>query len=147
SGTIKNNEDEEIFIDSSPRNAIAGTLFLDEKVGLLQKRTSLWRHPHNPTQAVKLGELITYNQLFWRQKPRTVLEGTLYGIISETAHLSLISILKYSYFPTLNFVWGMLEIDYKNKTASGTLWEIWEDNEKDTDFPEHYLFNYLYSIT
>ena len=145
--TIKNNEDVEIFIDSSPRNSIAGTLFLDEKVGLLQKRTSLWRHPYFPDQSKKLGALITFEQLFWRRIPRTILEGTLYGLISSGVHLSLLSVFKYSFFPDLNFVWGRIEIDYKNNKVDGTLWEIWEDNEVDENLPEIYQFDYLYSTT
>jgi hypothetical protein len=144
-GVIKNNEDVEIFIDSSPRNSIAGTLFLDEKIGLLQKRTDKWRHPYKPTQSVRLGDLITYEQLFWRRVPRTILEGTLYGLISAGNSISLLSVFKYSLFPDLNFVFGKMEIDYKNNKVDGTLWEIWNDNETDTDLPGHYIFNYLYS--
>jgi hypothetical protein len=144
-GVIKNNEDVEIFIDSSPRNSIAGTLFLDEKIGLLQKRTERWRHPYKPTQSVRLGDLITYEQLFWRRKPRTILEGTLYDLISTGNSISLLSVFKYSLFPDLNFVFGKMEIDYKNNKVNGTLWEIWNDNETDTDLPGHYIFNYLYS--
>ncbi|HZW66940.1 MAG TPA: hypothetical protein VFF23_14700 [Hanamia sp.] len=146
-GVIKNNEDVEIFIDSSPRNSIAGTLFLDEKIGLLQKRTAQWRHPYKPTQSVKLGDLITYEQLFWRRITRTVLEGTLYGLISSGTHISLLSVFKYSYFPELNFVFGKMEIDYKNNKVNGTLWEMWNDEETDVNLPGHYTFNYLYSTT
>lgn len=147
SGVIKNNEDVEIFVDSSPRNSIAGTLFLNEKVGLLQKRTEYWRHPYKPTQKVKLGDLITYEQLFWRRVPRTILEGTLYGLISGGAHISLLSVFKYSLFPDLNFVFGKMEIDYKNNKVDGTLWEIWNDEESEANLPDHYIFNYLYSTT
>jgi hypothetical protein len=143
-GVIKNVNENEIFIDSSPRNSIAGTLFLNEKVGLLQKRTSLWKHPYQ-TQSKKLGDLITFEELFWRQKPRSILEGTLYGAIKIGAYISLLSVIRYDYFPTLNFVFGKLEIDYRNNKAEGTLWEIWEDNERDSDVATQYKFEYLYS--
>src|SRR6185312_2936987 len=50
-GNVKNNNDSEFFIDSSPRNSIAGTLFLNQMDGILQKRTVKWRHPYFPTES------------------------------------------------------------------------------------------------
>lgn len=141
-GIIKNTEDLEIYIDSSPRNSIAGTLFLDEKEGVLQKRTSKWKHPYL-TQSKNLGDIITYEQLFWRNKPRSILEGTLYGLINSGSHISLLSVLKYTYLNNLNFVFGRLEIDYKNNKLDGTIWEIWQDEESNVAF--NYDFEYLYS--
>jgi hypothetical protein len=141
-GTIKNVNEEEIFIDSSPRNSISGTLFLNEKIGLLQKRTSKWKHPYL-TQSKNLGDLMTFEQMFWRHKPRTILEGTLYGAISGGSYISLLSVIKYDYFPDLNFVFGKLEIDYRNNKFDCTLWEMSEDNEPDVNI--RYKFDYLYS--
>ena len=43
----KANVDTEITIDDSPRNTIAGTLFLSTKTGLLQNRTQFWRYPYD----------------------------------------------------------------------------------------------------
>lgn len=141
-GTIKNVNEEEIFIDSSPRNSISGTLFLNEKIGLLQKRTSKWKHPYL-TQSKNLGDLMTFEQMFWRHKPRTILEGTLYGAISGGSYISLLSVIKYDYFPDLNFVFGKLEIDYRNNKFDCTMWEMSEDNEPDVNI--RYKFDYLYS--
>lgn len=143
-GIIKNTSEEEIFIDSSPRNSISGTLFLNEKIGLLQKRTSKWKHPY-PSQSKNLGDLITNEQMFWRHKPRTILDGTLYGINQSGSYISLLSVLKYDYFSTLNFVFGKLEIDYKNNKLDCTLWEMWEDGETDSNAALQYKFDYLYS--
>lgn len=141
---IKNAEDEEIFIDSSPRNSIAGTLFLDSSTGLVQDKTTRWEHPYL-AQSLLLGDLITFEQLFWRRLPRTILEGSFYGLLSFANHVSMLSIFKYTYFPDLNFVAGTMEIDYRNNKFSGTLWEIWNDNETDADLSETYEFKYLYS--
>ena len=143
-GTIKNVEEIDIYLDSSPRNAISGTLFLNEKVGVLQKRTSKWMHPYLPASD-NLGKIITFEELFWRSKSRTILEATLYGAINTGAYISLLSIIRYNYLSNLNFVFGQLEIDYKNNKLNGTLWEIWADEELDSDLAYGYNFDYLYS--
>ena len=88
---------------------------------------------------------MTFEQLFWRRKPRTILEGTLYGLISAGAHISLLSVFKYNFFASLNFVFGRMEIDYKNNKVDGTLWEMWSDEETDDDLLSNYLFEFLYS--
>jgi hypothetical protein len=229
-GNIKNNNNSEIFIDSSPRNSIAGTLFLNEMVGVLQKRTVKWRHPYFSTESKNLGELVTFEQLFWRKNPRTIVEGTMYGlinnytnpygisiyitidpltnietvtvsftstppgtdavaigyfngqwnyfsgsptsprtitipggiypfvvvftgvslIVAEQYHnpksiFSMLSIVRYSQFAGANFVSGKQTIDYKNNNFTGTLWEIWDDGEQDSELTDTYAFNYLYS--
>jgi hypothetical protein len=225
-GNVKNNNDSEIFVDSSPRNSIIGTLFLNEMDGVLQKRTVKWRHPYL-NQSENLGNLITFEEMFWRRKPRTILEGTLYGLVrnllnpygcsilvtidplhdtehvsvswtsvpagctgvnvsyfdgvwhdnpgSTTSprtfdltggnyvfkvsftgtdevfyfsdfndHFSLISVLNYAQFSGFNFVAGRLSIDFKNNKFTGTLYEIWDDGEQDSDLTDTYQFNYLY---
>jgi hypothetical protein len=224
-GNVKNNNDSEIFIDSSPRNSIAGTLFLNQMDGVLQKRTVKWRHPYL-SQSENLGNLVTFEEMFWRRKPRTIIEGTLHGltlsppnpygcniyetidplhntehvVISWTStpvgttgvvvsyydgtwhdnagttspitldltagnyafkisftgtsevfyfndfnnHFSMLSIVRYAQFSGFNFVSGKQTIDYKNDKFTGTLYEIWDDGEKDSDLTDTYQFNYLY---
>lgn len=226
-GNVKNNNDSEIFIDSSPRNSIAGTLFLNQMDGILQKRTVKWRHPYFPTESKNLGELITFEQMFWRRKPRTIIEGTLYNLINNVilpyglslyytinplagtghaviswtavptgttdvkvsyyngswqdssgltsprtlnitagiyifkvaftgtsevyyftpsaVHFSMLSIVRYAQFQGFNFVSGKQMIDYKTGKFTGTLYEIWDDGEQDSDLTDTYAFNYLYS--
>lgn len=226
-GNVKNNNDSEIFIDSSPRNSIAGTLFLNQMDGVLQKRTVKWRHPYFPTESKNLGELITFEQMFWRRKPRTIIEGTLYNLINNVTlpyglslyytinplagtehaviswasvptgttdvkvsyyngswqdssgltsprtlditagnyifkvsfigtsevyyftpsavHFSMLSIVRYAQFQGFNFVSGKQTIDYKTGKFTGTLYEIWDDGEQDSDLTDTYAFNYLYS--
>jgi hypothetical protein len=227
-GNVKNNNDSEIFLDSSPRNSIAGTLFLNVKDGVLQKRTVKWRHPYFPTESENLGNLITFEEMFWRRTPRTILEGSLYGLIKNMplpyglsiyqtinlltgiehvsvswtsvpagatgvivsyyngswqdstgsttsprtlditagnypfkiaftgtsevyyfyqseVHFSMLSILRYSQFSGFNFVSGKQTIDYKSGKFTGTLYEIWDDGEQDSDLTDTYAFNYLYS--
>lgn len=78
----KANEDVEIFIDDSPRNSIQGTLFLSTFTGLLQDRTTTWMRP-TVTEARRLGDITTFEQLFWRRTARTKLEGQMYGLIQN----------------------------------------------------------------
>lgn len=77
---IKNNSDTEIFVDDSPRNSICGSLFLDQLEGILQKRTSRWGHPYLSGQSERLGELVTFEDLFWRKQQRSILDGSFYGL-------------------------------------------------------------------
>lgn len=81
---IKNKEDVEIFIDSSPRNSIAGTLFLPSLTGLLQTRTTKWKRG-TVGESRNLGDITTNEILFWRRIPRTILEGTFYGLVAGGA--------------------------------------------------------------
>lgn len=145
--TIKQNEDEEIFLDDSPRNSIAGTLFLDAMSGVLQKRTAQW-FLNNPADTRRLGDLTTFETEFWRRKTRSVLEGTLRGLVSADTggdHISMLSVFLCSIFPNVNYIWGKLEIDYKNNKCTGTLWEIYDEGETDGDLTSTYEFKYLYA--
>lgn len=237
SENIKQNGEEEIFIDDSPRNSIAGTLFLNSVTGLLQDRALQWEHPYIGTP-FPLGQLITFEQLFWRRVSRSILDGTMYGLVApldksnviyytitnttsdfstvaphtlnvlaaigdlvengdritistmiftlvltvisgggtlvltvaETvtnitttsanivvdrpyrfsdgnfSHVSMLSVFKYTYYNNLNFVFGLLNIDFKNNKFTGTLWEIWRTGEVDGDLTSSYLFNFLYAL-
>ena len=80
--TILNKTDDEIFIDDSPRNSIGGTLFLDSFTGYLQDRTVNWNRK-NIVEQKRLGEIITFEQLFQKRVPRIKLEGTLLGLVQK----------------------------------------------------------------
>lgn len=149
---IKNNNEREISIDVSPRNSIAGTLFLDSLTGVLQDRATQWKRKPR-TESLNLGEIATSENLFLRRTPRTLLEGNFYGLITaeqekdyvdQANHLSLLSVCRYTYFPTHNFIFGRLEIDYSQNMASGTLYEMYKDTETDSDLDYVYVFQFLY---
>lgn len=142
--TTKNIDEKEIFLDSSPRNFIAGTLFLESTTGVLRDRCDTWSRATAPYEDLKLGHIITFEELFLRKEARTLLEGNFFGLLSGENHLSLLSVLRYTYFPTHNFIFGKLEIDYRNNMASATLYEMYKDNEADIDLSYNYIFNYLY---
>ena len=65
--------------------------------------------------------------------------------ISTKVHLSLLTVIKYLPKSTLNYIFGMLSIEYKEIIARGTMWEIYKDGEVDSDFTRNYDFKYLYN--
>lgn len=143
---IKQTEENGIFIDDSPRNAIAGTLFMPSLTCDLQDRTTRWNIDSRTDK--RLGDLTTYEQEYWRRIVRSILEGTFHGLISADTggdHVSMLSVFNYTFFPGLIFVAGTMEIDYRNNRFSGTLWEICTDTEVNADLIETYIFKYLYS--
>lgn len=152
--TIKNTDEKEIFVDSSPRNSLAGTLFLSTLTGVLRNRAVKWERDTR-TEALNLGEITTEENLFLRRIPRTLLEGNFYGLITpeETAagpvqvvdHVSMLSVCKYTFFPLHNFIFGRLEIDYRNNMAAGTLHEMYKDNEAASDLTDFYIIHFLYA--
>lgn len=121
---IKQNDSLEIFVDSSPRNSISGTLFLNAMAVNIQKRAGQWRHTYFNESEI-LGQLTTGDEMLWRKKTRTILEGTVYG----TSGVSMLSVFKYDQLQNLNFVFGYVDIDYKNNNFTGTLWEMYYDGE------------------
>jgi len=140
----KQNQDITIRIDDSPRNAIAGTLFLDTSTGVLQDRTTAWRYPADANGWV-LGELTTLDELTWKQKTRAKFEGGFNGLWQNNLPISLLTIARMSFTPTKNYTFGLLTIDYKNNRYDGTLWELYDDN--DPAFDPDYTFKYIYSTT
>ncbi len=139
---INNRNESEILIDDSPSNSINGTLFLSTFTGALQDRVRLWTLGADITE-YKLGNITTLQELFWRRIQRVKLEGTLYGLL-QTNHLSLLTLLRYNYFPDSNFIFGQCEIDYRNDNVRGTWYEMYKDTEDDSDLVEIYAFKYIY---
>lgn len=135
---IKNSSDTEILADDAPSSVIRGALFLQSFTGPLQDLTTLWKRGV-ATGEFRLGQINTIDELFARRIQRLKLEGTLLS-----AELSLLNIITYTPLAGLNFLWGMLSLDYKNNTATGTLWEQYNDTEVDADLVENYIFKYLY---
>lgn len=143
----KNNENLEIIVDDSPRNSVAGTLFLSSMTGVLQDRTVQW-FLNDPSTPEKLGNLTTFEVLYWRRIVRSILEGTYCGLVSADSggnHISMLGVFNYTFFPGLNYIFGKLDIDYKNNHCTGTLSEIFDDGEVDSDLAATYIFNYLYA--
>lgn len=134
----------DISIDDSPRNSIEGTLFLTTKTDLIQDRTVYWRYPAT-ADGWRLGELATYDELNWRQKTRSKLEGGFIGNYQNSLPISLLTVGITDFSPTKNYIFGLLTIDYKRNQFSGTLWELYDEADELVD--ADYLLKYLYSTT
>ncbi len=141
---MKQNQDVEIFIDDTARNAIQGTLYLTTKTGLVQDLTTYWRYPPD-ANGWKLGERSTLQELTWRQRTRLIYEGGFIGNWQNTKPVSLLTMCQLTFDTSKNYAFGLLSIDYRNNRFSGTLWEI-HDTE-DPEFNPDYEFKYLYSTT
>lgn len=133
-------EDVNIKIDDSPRSLFDGTLFNTTKTGLLQDRTISWRYPN--TYPAKLGENICLDELIWRRKTRSKMEGGFIGNFQQNI-ISLLTIGIVDMYPNKVYTFGMLSIDYKKNQFSGTLWELY-DRDDDPIFDNTYEFKYIY---
>ena len=67
----------------------------------------------------------------------------MYGL-NQANHLSLLTLLRYNYFPDSNFLPGQCEIDYRNDNVRGTWYEMYKDTEDNSDLVEIYAFKYIY---
>lgn len=140
---IKKVSDRKIFLDDAPRKYMKGALFLNINEANGLKLTSQWRNKSNAYLAnEKVGAIITYEQLFQNNKPRTILEGTFRGLVQDTKHISPLSIILYAQKSGLNFIYGRMDIDYRNDSVTGTLYELWEGFSP--FIPNNYEFNYIY---
>lgn len=160
---IKNIYDEEINIDDSPRNTIAGTLFTDAltnfdyedtnqntntEIGNVHfTRTRVW-HRAEIDEERRLGEIIVFERMHQAFKARTVIEGTIYGLRNpigdEWNFVSLLCLLTLDSLPNLNFIFGMLEIDWMNATYKTVLNELYQTDADDEPFDYDYIFSYIY---
>ena len=117
---------------------------MPQKTGLLYDRTKLWKHELGFQQGM-LGRIVTFDRLFQRRKPRTILEGTLIGLIFDgVSTLSVLSLMNSPQYAGLYFVWGNIELNYREDSVTGTMYELYSAGEVDGDLIENYNFAYLY---
>lgn len=133
--TIKNIEDEEIFVDDSPRNNISGTLFLGTSIGVIRNKTTLWRDGILNAGNFRLGEVINRQEHLWRNKRRLKLEGNLFSIVKGNTTpswhiMSMLNVLNYLINSGTYMIFGKLEIDYKENDADFTAYEMWRTGEE-----------------
>jgi hypothetical protein len=135
----KNADDSEIFIDDSPRNSIRGTMFLGTSTSLVRDRTLKWL-PNN----FRIGQVTTFQELFWRRRQRIKLQGSFIGVVQTARAFNKLSIINSLLYPDSNLITGQLSIDYKNDLVNSSCVEMYEDGEVDADLGSVYQFKYLY---
>mgnify|MGYP003434059223 FL=1 len=147
---IKNTEKKEIFVDDSGSNNIGGTLLKSTSAnGIFNDRTSVWRRGISGEQR-RLGDIITYERLFDRRKPRTYVEGNVLGISNGLQIISPLNIFNIPKFAGVNFLVGRMEINYRSSVTKLSLYEGFKDSEEGTDytiafrdFNNNYKFEYI----
>lgn len=137
---IKNTQEDEIFVDVSPSNAIAGTLMLHTFTGPVRDLVTTWNN--NGDTYRNLGHITTEDELYYRKVTRLKLEGTLWTLLQEGRLLSPLAILSYAQFTDKWFVFGKMSIDWRHDKVNCTMYELYEEGEP--DLVEIYGFKYLY---
>jgi hypothetical protein len=149
---IKNDYDAEIFMDDSPKHAIEGALFTDALVnGDYNQLTATWHRATND-EALRLGQITTYERMHNAFKPRMALEGTLYGLrhlnsSNQWNFVSLLCLLTLDSSAGLNFVFGVLEVDWMNATYKAKINELYADDADNEVFDYTYTFQYIYKTS
>ena len=106
---VKSKDEEELLIDTSPRNSIAGTLFLSSTTNLIRDRAKQWKRNDAAVENWNLGCLMTFQTLLYKRIPRIVIDGDFIGLINNGVHLDKSSVFYYNLEPTRVFVLGGCE--------------------------------------
>lgn len=144
--TTKNSDDSALNYDDSPRNTISGTLLRTPVVDFAANigeiffyKTALW-HRAAESEAQRLGQLTTYDELYLQRKVRIMVTGDWFGLIG----LSMASILQINFIPGYYFIIGVASFNYMTCQWEATLYEFWDDGEDDDDLDNTYEFKYLF---
>jgi hypothetical protein len=154
--TIKAIQENEIPMDDSPRNTIAGTLFTDAVTAfdfvdistgentdigsIFFTKTTLW-HRAAISEALRLGNIVTLERLEMQYKSRLQVEGSFRPLRLSDSHLSILKLFRIGWLTGSNFLFSGLTIDYMNCKFNGRLITVSIDEE---DITEEYEFKYLY---
>jgi hypothetical protein len=142
----KSTHSYEVKIDDAPSSILRGSLTVAD--GTV---TNLWRLPNDTTLA-PLGKCLNAQEFRAKYKVRTVIDGTVDGLIYNGKHIDLTrTILVYDDTETtgvVRYFWiaSIEKIDYRNGQITLTLWELYDESDRGAiDIPNsEYTFNYLY---
>ena len=161
----KSNYQTDIYMDDTPRNTIAGTLFTNAltnfgysdtttgantNIGNIHFTRTLFWHRKDIIEARRLGDIITYERMHNAFKVRTIVDGTIYGLrykndADEWNFISLLCLLSLDIMPDLRFIFGTIEVDWMNATYKAVLNELYKIDDNSEPFDYTYLFQYLYA--
>lgn len=126
---VKNNENKDIIIDSTPKNSLYGTLFSSQFTNLVQNRVFTFRDGVSLFEG-RLGELMTKQMMDWRYIQRVKLEGKILGIYKDSYEwLTLQQSLIFSVKAGKYFIFGKAVYNLKEDFIEATLYEMWKDGE------------------
>ena len=142
----KNVFEYDINLDDSPSPNHSGCLFLDTTTSLQRTRTTYWEYEDFPMEYnTKLGELVTFEEMFQRWRARYKLEFTIIDIYRNSIFINPLSVIKYSDFPLIRFIIGSLAINYKQNTAALTCYGLYATEDiDDLRMVDSYEFKYIY---
>lgn len=156
---IKAIQKNDLDIDDSPSNSIAGTLFTDRLYNFdytdtntgeqtligdrYFQRTHDW-HIGSGSEALKLGNIIARERLQLLYTSRFTREGTFRKIHYDVGKWAgMLTLFTFDWLPGRNFLPRGLTIDYMNDSINGKLQEVYKDDE--SDFVDQYNFKYIYN--
>lgn len=143
----KNKLEDEVLIDDSPRNTIAGTLYRSQTINFGYDigpkhfiKTKAW-HRGTTIETRRLGEITTREREQIQSTPRTIMEGT---IDHNDPFVSLLNVVKIDTLPAVNFILGVCEFNFMESMFRATLWEI---HAGESNAAMTYSFNYIYQVS
>ena len=120
---IKNTEEKDILVDSTIKGVVSGALFRKNN-NYFKIFATQWKDGYID-KAFSLGEVMTRQKMLYLGKSRHKLEGKMFNIILNNKIIGPTKIINAAFFNGLYFVFGKLEIDYKEDIANFTLYEYW----------------------
>jgi uncharacterized protein YqkB len=152
-------EEEEVLVDDSPSNTIAGTLFTnlltdfeytdsttgqDTDIGSVYfTRTRSW-HRGEIDETRRLGDIITAERLFMKQNTRLIIDGTFRNVrYDNDKFISPLCLFEILFYEGKFFVASSISIDYMDCTFKARLIEIFNDED---DNNADYLFKFKYDV-
>lgn len=143
-GVIKNADDQPITVDDSPRNTIAGTLFIDKLTHFnyfgydaYMDKTKFWEA--GIAQSKRLGQITSLDTKQAYSRLRNKLSCSF--IFDD--YVDILTTLQVQVLGSINFRFATINaINFANCTCEGVLVELWESGELVTGFT--YEFEYLY---
>jgi hypothetical protein len=132
----KNTIEEPIYVDSSPKFNVAGSVFCYD--GTRVALAPDFRKESGETTNYSHGQINGIDELLLRSNWRTIMEGSFFGTCNLTDFATVENI-------DGGFVPYKLAIDYKQNTSNVTFMEVTKDTDESFGDME-YQFKYLYKV-
>jgi hypothetical protein len=140
----KKTEKKDLLVDDTTSNNIAGTLLKQYNPAfIIHQKTSIWKRFATSGEQRRLGDITTFEDLFYTRTARTYVEGNVYGLTNGARFISPLSVFQIIKFGPANFILGRCEINYRNSMAKISIFELYKDGENDASLSPTYKFDYI----